>query len=152
MRSRKLSHSVAGVTIVCVAIILYYGFSIARILWTSSRQVLATNRASFHLAVRVIILTAYAFITFVMSWAVTLRPKTMFPYIFFSTLPLAAFLVFGMQKEVLSLWLSIIKSPLQTCTTARKDIMTDMKPREVAAPSEKPLPPLPSNIDAQGEV
>ncbi|KLO13774.1 hypothetical protein SCHPADRAFT_346019 [Schizopora paradoxa] len=91
--------AIAGLigTIVIEAMIL-------RILWRSNRQFWLSKRPTCHLCMRAFGFTIYTFVTLIMSLLITFRPDLSGPYVFVASLPLAAFLIFGTQREILCAW------------------------------------------------
>ncbi|EJD03587.1 uncharacterized protein FOMMEDRAFT_139814 [Fomitiporia mediterranea MF3/22] len=107
LTSNAVIYTVCTFTLVLLALILGFQASVLRTLFKASRQFRASNQNSYHLVLRVGIFTIYSVITFIVSIVITLKPTATFAYLFVSTLPLAAFFIFGTQKENLRFWFRI---------------------------------------------
>ncbi|KLO13767.1 hypothetical protein SCHPADRAFT_940095 [Schizopora paradoxa] len=95
---------VSGVSMASLFVVFLFEVAIIRMLVKSSLQFRTANRTSYYLAIRVTVFASYSLVTFVVYTIMTMHPTLIFPYLFLATLPLAAFLIFGTQKENIQLW------------------------------------------------
>jgi len=98
------AYFVTCVTLACQVAAVYFESVILHIMWNSSRQFRQDKRPVCHLSVRLAVFTAYSFVTLIVSLLITFSPKIMGLYVFLASLPFAAFLIFGTQRENLFAW------------------------------------------------
>jgi len=103
-RTNTVVYIVTCIAIACIIATMSFEAMILRILWRSSRQFWLSKRPTCHLCMRVFGFTVYTLVTLVMSLLITFSPELQGPYVFVASLPLAAFLVFGTQRENLCAW------------------------------------------------
>ncbi|KLO13771.1 hypothetical protein SCHPADRAFT_345682 [Schizopora paradoxa] len=99
-----LSYFSSCVALACLIAILYFEGSILRVMWKSSRQFRQDKRPAFNLSMRVVVFTVYSFVTLVIILILTFTTKVEGLNVFIASLPLAAFLIFGTQRENLCVW------------------------------------------------
>ncbi|PAV22780.1 hypothetical protein PNOK_0273700 [Pyrrhoderma noxium] len=105
--SDEIIYTVCTFTLLFLALTIGFQAFVLRFLIRSSKHTRTSVRPLYHLVIRVTVFTIYSLLTFIMGIVVVLRPTTKLAYIIISTLPLAAFLVFGTQEEHIRFWFRI---------------------------------------------
>lgn len=102
--TNNVAYVATCIALACILGSMYFEVLILRIMWNSSRQFRREKSPVCHLSVRMVAFTAYSFLNLIISVLVTFSPKVMGLYVFLASLPFAAFLILGTQRENLSVW------------------------------------------------
>jgi len=142
---------VQGVAAIGLLVVLYFEGLIAVLLFRMHRRKEYLRWSggpapSYHLCIRIAFFTLYIFsaiATAILIWArTTHRPYLTFSYLVLSTVPLAVFVMFGTQRDLLGAYTSGILSTWNFVVGTR-DIFEVKKIEEDPFNMDKPLPTLP---------